>query len=108
MRTRGWPIERRIKVSTNHLPENVDEKNWKDWNDWNVLGKIGTFFITYNKRKRCFCSLRAKTLLFDCTLPENVDEKNCLSHAGFTNDLEYNIVCIFIFNLYGKNGSLEL
>ena len=27
MRTRGWPIERRIKVSRNHLPENVDEKN---------------------------------------------------------------------------------
>ena len=26
MRTRGWPIERRIKVSRNHLPENVDEK----------------------------------------------------------------------------------
>ena len=26
MRTRGCPIERRIKVSRNHLPENVDEK----------------------------------------------------------------------------------
>ena len=28
---------------------------------------IRIFFITYDKRERCFCSLRAKTLAFDCT-----------------------------------------
>jgi len=28
---------------------------------------IRMFFITYDKRERCFCSLRAKTLAFDCT-----------------------------------------
>ena len=28
---------------------------------------IRMFFITYDKRERCFCSLRAKTLVFDRT-----------------------------------------
>ena len=44
---------------------------------------IRMFFITYDKGERCFCSLRAKTLAFDCTF-------ECMLHS-FEKDMVTNL-----------------